>query len=364
LFDHTHYVPILKGKEGEYSALRELTRTIKDGLTPLIEIPSIPYDFENDVPAKTVDAHLAKVVQKIETCWGADRPVSLDLDWISPSERMADGSHPLKYIFDNARDAALHAIPVTGINRPTAYQDAVKDANDTDHFGLCIRLEPDDLNDWADLQVRLNDLLAFFGLFAHDIDVVVDFESIASPTAASPIAMAMNSVITNLPLVRDWRTLTFAASAFPQDLSNMSPRTITPVSRTEWLIWQSLAVRRARLIRLPTFGDYAISHPIPNEIDPRLMKMSAQLRYTADTEWFVFKARNVRDYGYEQFNDICRALITKPYYKGAAFSWGDNAINLCAVPGANPGNATTWRRIGTNHHLTFVVDQIANVPGL
>ena len=34
MFDHTHYVPILKGKEGEFSALRELKAETKDLLTP------------------------------------------------------------------------------------------------------------------------------------------------------------------------------------------------------------------------------------------------------------------------------------------------------------------------------------------
>jgi hypothetical protein len=115
---------------------------------------------------------------------------------------------------------------------------------------------------------------------------------------------------------------------------------------------------------LPTFGDYAIAHPLLVEVDPRLMKMSAQLRYTTDTAWLVFKERNVRDYGFEQFKGICTALIARPEYKGAAFSWGDNAISECTLTSSGPGNATTWRRIGTNHHLTMVTDQISSVPGL
>jgi hypothetical protein len=104
MFDHTHYVPILKGKEGEYLALKDLTIIAKDGLTPLIEIPSIPYDFENDRPAKTIDEHLEKVVQKIKTCWGEGRTLFVDFGLIPPSEIMSDGTQPLKSIFDAARD--------------------------------------------------------------------------------------------------------------------------------------------------------------------------------------------------------------------------------------------------------------------
>lgn len=363
-FDHTHYVPVLKGKEGEYLALRELTDSVKDRLTPLIEIPSIPYDFINETVAKTVDQHLARVIEKIGTCWGADRDLFMDLDLIPPDEVMSDGSQPLKFIFDSARAVGLRLIPVTGVNRASDYQDAVREAKDNDGRGVCIRIESDDLVDFADLATKLTDLLGDLDLTTFDADLIIDLEAISPLNPTGPILLAANSIIANLPLVRDWRTLTLAATAFPQDLSNLSPRTATLIPRTEWIVWQTLAARRERILRLPTFGDYAIAHPVPNEIDPRLLKMSAQLRYTTDNDWLIFKERNVRDYGYEQFNEICRTLISRPEYKGAAFSWGDNAINVCAGPGSNPGNATTWRRIGTNHHLTFAVDQIANLPGL
>ena len=48
MFDHKHYVPILGGKAGEYRALRELTPAIKSNLTPLVEVPPVQWDFEND----------------------------------------------------------------------------------------------------------------------------------------------------------------------------------------------------------------------------------------------------------------------------------------------------------------------------
>lgn len=359
-FDHTHYVPILKGKEGEYLALRELSAAVRQRMTPVIEPPSIPYDFANETPAKTVDEHLAKVVEKLDACWGRDLPLFIDLGWIPASEVMSDGRQPLKYIFDEARLKELMSIPVTGLSRESQYQDAVKEALDTDSRGICIRLENDDFVEFGDLEAGLSTLLSFFGVSPFEVDLIIDFEAIS----VGPVAMAANAAVANLPFVRDWRTLTLAATAFPQDLSNVPPRSATPLPRTEWINWQALAARRHRLLRLPTFGDYGIAHPLLAEIDPRVMQMSAQLRYTTETDWLVMKARNVKAHGYGQFNDICRYLVTRPEYKGADFSWGDSAISEATAAGAASGNATTWRRIGTNHHLTFVVDQIANLPGL
>ena len=361
MFDHTHYVPILKGKEGEYLALKDLTILAKNGLTPVIEIPSIPYDFDNERPAKTVEKHIEKVVQKIETCWGVDRAMFLDFSLIPPSELMPDGSQPIKFIFDGARQRNLRLIPVTGVDRTDEYQNAVKEANDQDNYGICFRLAGEDFEDMVELGAKVNSLLSLFGVAPSDVDLLVDLESVIGSQSGT-LLLAARSVIGTLPLVRDWRTLTLAASAFPQDLQHLPAQTMTPVPRTEWLTWRTLAASGHKLLRVPTFGDYAIAHPVPNELDPRIIRMSAQLRYTTDEDWLVFKERNVIRHGFDQFNNICRTLVARPEFKGEGYSAGDTAINACAVPGASSGNAMTWRRIGTNHHLTLVVDQLASLP--
>jgi hypothetical protein len=49
------YIPVLKGKEGEFAALEALdplSTDIKPLLLPLIEIPSVPYDYANERPPK------------------------------------------------------------------------------------------------------------------------------------------------------------------------------------------------------------------------------------------------------------------------------------------------------------------------
>ena len=45
MFDHTHYVPVLRWKQAEQHALRDLFPSVKSKLTPFIEAP---------VEAKTV----------------------------------------------------------------------------------------------------------------------------------------------------------------------------------------------------------------------------------------------------------------------------------------------------------------------
>ncbi len=115
-----------------------------------------------------------------------------------------------------------------------------------------------------------------------------------------------------------------------------------------------------RFARIPSFGDYGISHPDWVDVDPRIQQMSAGLRYTTDEQWLVFKGRGVKRYGYEQSHDICQRLISMPEYSGEDFSWGDDWIMKCANREVQSGNATTWRKAGTNHHLAFVTRQLAS----
>jgi len=58
MFSHNHYVPILKGRDGEYGALQTLASNVRVALTPLLELPPIPWDYEEEAPAKTIDQHL------------------------------------------------------------------------------------------------------------------------------------------------------------------------------------------------------------------------------------------------------------------------------------------------------------------
>ena len=131
--------------------------------------------------------------------------------------------------------------------------------------------------------------------------------------------------------------------------------------RAEWLIWKALHARRDRLNRLPTFGDYAISHPVPREVDPRIIQRSAQIRYSTDDEFLVVKGRSIRLHGNEQHYDLAAQLVGRPEFHGDGFSWGDSYIAARARREPGTGNGMTWRKAGTSQHLAFATSQIASL---
>jgi hypothetical protein len=360
MFDHRHYIPILKGREGEYGALQMLQD--RNGLTPLLEVPPIPWDYEEERPAKTIDKHLEKVAQKIQRSWGPDRTILLDLLWISESERMDDGRHPIQYVFDSGRNLGIRLLPVIGLLKGDEYLDACREAEQQDHRGVCIRVQREDFADFADVAEPIGRILDGIKVPPSESHFILDLRAL-TPSERDVSAAEVIELINRIPMLVSWRSFSLAATSFPQNLMGLPPSDSSLLPRTEWTLWQQIWRNRGSIPRVPAYADYAISHPEPAEVDPRVVRPSASVRYTCADAWLILKARNLKDHGYEQFHEVCRDLIKAAQYSGRSFSWGDTYIDDCAAKRVGTGNLTTWRKVGTSHHLVFVPRQLASVFG-
>jgi hypothetical protein len=345
-FDHRHYVPILKGKEGEYGALKELGAAARELTTPLVEIP--PPDA-----GRPLENVLDRFGQRMASRWGTDDYLFFDLLWDS-QQRTTANQHPLRHVADDARNRGLRVIPVTGLARDGGYQAATQHAAARLGHGAAIRLEPTDVQgDPQALAAALDQLLAAIQVAPDAVDLIIDLRAVA---AAFPsfLAQAVEQFINAMARRDEWRTLTLASSAFPDNLAGRPAASTIP--RHDWELWNAAVARQPR--RLPAFGDYAIQSP-PLAVYLPYMEPAASVRYATDTEWLILRGRSVRrGSGFSQFHSLSRTLIARPEYRGAAFSWGDAFIDACAQRTSNPGSLTTWRKVGTSHHLELVARQV------
>ena len=360
-FDHKHYVPLLRARQGEFGALSELGPPSKAVMTPLLDIPAAQWDFENEAPARPLELHLPGFAEKIRKAWG-DSPCFVDLLEVD-GEFMPGNVHPVSFLFQEFSLFGMATIPVVGIQRSSGYLSAVRDVVRRDKRGACIRVDNNDLENPGTLSNGLNDLLTYLGLKREQCDLIFDLKAL-SPETRGPLVFAMNTILSLLPGIEQWRTLTLAGSSFPDSMMDVPQNTFHQLPRVEWEIWSAIATRGG-VPRVPTYGDYAVSSPSAGGegIDPRMMRMSANLRYTLDNTWLLLKGRNVRDHGFEQFRDLCRMLVESDHYKGQDFSWGDHYIHGAALNAQGPGNASTWRKVGTSHHLAMVKHQLSTLFG-
>jgi hypothetical protein len=355
--NRTGYVPILKWRQGEYQGLFRLDDATKTRVTPLVEICPVEWDFELLREAKTLDQHLEPFGKRLGAKWGA-RFAFVDAHLLDSRLRMRNGDHPLTHLCSDARRHDARAIPVVRMNSSADHFEAAQRLVFTDRWGVCLRVDLDDLMD-PDLDERVQGVLQRVAVDLDDVDIVVDMGA-PNFEPLNEFAALVASLLDAATFLEEARSFALAGTSFPDSLASL-PQCAQAVPRKEWQLYKEVLGRRAVNRRVPTFGDYGIAHPVLAEGDMRLMKPSANIRYTIEDSWCVVKGKNVRDHGFEQYTEQCRELIRRGFFAGAGYSAGDKFIEDCALRNGSTGNLSTWRWVGTNHHITRVVRDLANL---
>jgi hypothetical protein len=356
-FNHLHYVPCLRWKQGEYQALWRLPPKTRAVFTPLIEVPGIGYDFESATKAKTIDEHLAPFAGRVHEKWGR-LPCFIDLNLIPPNERLIKNGHPVRFVFESLRERMCPVVPVTGLDRGDAYQQEIRNIVTWNESGVCLRIRIEQAARGS-LKSELDSLLSRLKVGTESCDVIMDLGA-PNFVPLAGFAKAIQSVMTSFPYLHGWRTFTLLGTSFPKTMGGIR-KGGEVIPRHEWVLYKTvIAVFKGTGLRLPTFGDYAISHPDGSELDWRVVKPPATIRYTIEDGWYVVKGENVRDYGFKQYHELSRVVLASRYYHGPGASWGDTYIQTCADRNAKTGNLSTWRQVGTNHHIEKVTRDIAS----
>lgn len=363
MFDHTHYVPILKGKRGEYTALEALFPGDRAALTPVIEVPPVDWNWDDDIPRKTEVAHLQSTCDSLERYLGTSRPVFIDLG-LSELNDVVEGDvagrHPFACLFDLGRAKGLNILPVVPLDADAPTVAAVAGIAAQDGCGAMIRV-PKALVFDRGVTARLTAMASTLGLPVSQLDLLLDLEAV-SPGDVPAYGMSLPLAFGYLPTLSSWRTFTLAGCAFPPNLSSFVSGSVGLAPRVEWQLWKAVRAALPVNARCPTFSDYAVSFTELPDGDPRVLATTQNIRYTGDDEWLIFKGLNFKKKGGANFVRLCQQLMGRPEFMGPGFSEGDRYIVGCATGSETPGNPETWRRVGTNHHLTFVVRQLASAP--
>lgn len=365
MFNCRHYVPILKGKDGEFRSLSVLAPSVRRNLTPFIDIPRRDLDITTDQPKDPIDVYLEKKAKRLHKHWGTAQKIFVDVYDLDLDLRAPDGTHFVNFLFSRLRHYNIQAIPVIGLDRSdhADYLGAVRTTISTDKRGVCIRLLHEDIEVPSDTYSNVDVLIRLLGLSKTNVHLLMDFRSIYEKDLRQLIELATD-FLSNLPRLKEWLTITLSASGFPENLGGVLPRSIEALPRTELDLRGHLIARRRAIPRFPTFSDYGICHPDLMDFDPRVHTPSAAIRYTTEREWLIVKAGSIKKHSLAQFRELSEVLRRRPEYYGETYSWGDKYISDCADCSVGNGNLTTWRQVGTNHHITLVCNQIASSPAI
>ena len=349
-FGPRHYVPVLKVKRAEKRALSLLSSKARPHVVPLLEI------VERTVKP-TVERHLDTAFKDLSgSLYGYSRCL-LDLREIAP-----DGSQAACNAFIRAANAGIPFTPVTGMSRTADVALAVAMSRTR---GIGLRLTRQEFEDGG-LSVRLSNFLVRNGLTPDRVDLIIDLGAVEDLVTAGVIAFT-KAFLAEVPHKSRWRTLTVIGCAFPRSMGVVDRNSSTRIKRSEWLAWRDgLYGRRALLERLPTYGDCVIQHPGGVEgFNPRFMQASATIRYVSADDWLLVKGEGTKNNPSRfQFPQLATQLAygaLQSDFVGPAHCAGCKAAKDSADGKDGYGSPEVWRRIGTVHHITAVVQDLASL---
>ncbi len=349
-FARDHYVPVLKAKRGEKHALESLAPHVITSVTPLLEVVEMK-------PGDSLDDHLQRSFKGMARAVSRCAPYILDLQEISPA-----GAPGARRALAAARQLGVPFIPVTGLSRTADVAAALQSAT----HGIAIRLTRTEFE--AGRIPR--DLLAFIAthrLSVTETDLIVDLGPLDQMVSAG-VEQMIRQFMPRVPDPTQWRNLTLLGCGFPKSMGVAARNSVTLVERPEWIAWKEACFgRRHVLPRLPTFGDGAIQHPSGVEgFDPRIMQVSATVRYALDQEWALIKGVSTDSIpARTQFPQLARQLVSgtaSRHFAGGRHCPACSEIVQAAAGNPGYGSAEKWRRLGTTHHITRTVNQLRSLP--
>lgn len=383
-----HYVPILKWKRAEQSALQALGDKEKNVITPLIELvmPTVPLyksigkkeekkripktqeEISAEILQKFKEKRIKEIPEEILQSWGT-RSIFLDFTLLYNGVQLKIDS--LNEIASTSAEKGLKIIPVLNLNDDSKIREVVAAHYQKYDQGICLRVTPSDLADTATLNKKIETLLKDFNFSRKNIDLLIDIKEIKENGGQYLQFMNAGQRIENLS---EWRNFIFASGAFPENLSECKLDEPTSLPRFDWQNW-SRHIREKKLTRNPIFADYTIRNPIFKEA-LQYYTPTPSIKYTLENDWLILKGK-MRQHEHYLANAKLLVEDMTDTFRGEKFSWGDKNIAEKAKyyhqyvkdiksgklkQGKGTGRNTDWIAWGINHHVIVVLNQIANLP--
>lgn len=340
-----HYYPQLKWRPAEYESLIQLEQATVNGLTPIVTIPDIDWDYENECYKKSLASFLSNFGANLASSWSANRAILLDVKYLD--DHGTNTHHPLDMCIQDASSFGKEIIPVISPSSSSNYIHAVQRNLKN---GVAVSISP---QTWH----QFGQLINHFNLHPSFIDVIIDFGDIQN--ADDSLKQLALNLYDTLAGQAHWRTLVISSTAYPASQTGIPQHQIHHIPRHEYELW-AYVVKNTTLNRTPCFSDYPTASSIISDVNPRFMSQYVAVRYSNDKSWIFIKGTAVKGNGWEQTKDLCNILVNSCTYSvyGPQFSWGDDYINQRALGANKSGGSKEWRKVAHTHHLKLVVTQL------
>jgi len=255
------YYPVIRGRQGEISALHHLSPAARARIAPLVDLPTGAAD-----DPRPLDDFVGGFIAGLTPAWGTEYPIYVDLSRYHPEQTGRNGRHIAEHLFDCARQLRLKAIPVAGTlserGPGAAYLEAVARIAKAAGRGAALRISHADYSDSAALNRELIAGLANLSLAPDHVDLFLDAESIAlMPVESASEGQLLAELSEALRVCQPFhfRNVIFIGSSVPENLRGPADGKPLTFNRIELRVWKEhMAGPGAPLVR---FGDTGVWNP-------------------------------------------------------------------------------------------------------
>ncbi|WMT19185.1 beta family protein [Parageobacillus toebii] len=327
------YVPIMKFKQGEKDALYQLPTELKEKVMPLFEITpdviqkekslgisqiwELPYFFDIS-PEYYSELSDEEYLGLLEKCQGG----------VVPIIKLTDNSERVETIIARVQNGVAIRI----------YLDEILDDNFPKLF--------------SDLTHKLN---------LSETDLIIDVRFVESGEINIKSTLTKEA-LNRINNISEFRTTIVASNSFPQNLSTYDKHSLVIIPRNESKFYNKVKQHFEEKGIKIVYSDYGVNHWTYFEYVPG-MQVTFNIRYTYYDNFVIYRGDSIKRGGFNfaKVQEACNALINSSYFLGQNFSWADQEIYDKAHGVVNkPGNPTTWRALGTNHHIVFILNYLSN----
>jgi hypothetical protein len=348
---------------GEARALSTVALRVQRNTVALFDVPPAG-DFDHELgrtPEPT--EHIKLFGPRLAKYWGA-RPTFVDAALID-DERHREGlaSHPLTELLERGRLEGARPCPVVGLGRSTEYMAAVaRFVANHELLPICVRITATELES-PSLAAERSALLSALGCETRRAYLVVDFGARHLDDDDLPaFSELLANRINELPALHEWLNFSVLMTGYPEK-DGLRAGQSARFRRIEWVVFQALWNMGSRLLRHPTYADYALEYP--GRYSTGQASPVAQLRYTTGNDTLVLKGMTTKKpNGYGVIREVAVRLSDEDAFLGPLFSRGDQFMDELARSIGRTGNASTWRWAWTDHHLTMVWRDLRILAGL
>jgi hypothetical protein len=350
------YLPILKSKLGEFTGLSKLNISQKETIVPLFEITPLEWDqTERKIP-RTLHDHLDAFCKKMISKWPSSN-CFIDSNLLNLNG--TDNRKEIEYVFDKLSLKSINPCPIVTITSPYDFLDIIlKITKKHSIKELGIRITPKDVTA-TEFSEQIQVILKYLGFSPSNCHIIFDLAD-SNFSEITDLSDAIIAILENFPNFEQWKSFTIAGSAFPS--SNLIKEGLSEFSRNEWNCYLLLLekVNNSDFKRQINFGDYSIVHPGYFEFNPKIMKASANIRYTHNDKWYIIKGKALKEsVDYEQYFELSKRIYELKSFFGESFSDGDLQIVRCVRKEVKPGSPSVWNWVGNNHHFVKVLHDLS-----